>query len=401
VSFVLRVGARYETPETNGLSHFLEHMLHRGTATLPSAHAQADALESLGATLEATTGVDHGAYTLSCPRETFDEATALVGEALLRPAFTSVDVERGIVREELAEERDERGRLVDPDGVARAALFGDHALGFPIVGTPRTLRSFGRDDLENHHRRHYTTTAAAIGVSGACPAPRATLRALERAFGDAPRGRPLRAARFQRNATSPALSVVRTPSHQIGVRVAMLAPGRRVAASAAAELLLRIVDDGNATRLYHRLSDELGLCYDVSAGYEPYDDVGLFDIAAEATEDGALLALEEILRMLTDLESCGPTELELEKAKSRARHHADRTLDQAEEWSEQSALALISDVPENLHVHHSRLLEIGRAEVAGVARRMVRRKNLVVALVGPVSHAAEKRARELVRPFEG
>jgi predicted Zn-dependent peptidase len=401
VSFVLRIGARYETKDTSGISHFLEHMLHRGTSTLPSAHAQADALESLGATLEATTGVDHGAFTLSCPIETFDEAAGLLGDALLAPAFTAVDVERGIVREELAEERDERGRLVDPDGVARALLFGDHALGFPIVGTPRTLRGFGRRELDAHHARHYTSASAALAVSGAMPKRADALRTLERAFATIPEGKAVASRRFPRRAAGPALAVVRTPSHQIGVRVAMLAPGRKHRGSAACELLLRVIDDGNATRLYHRLSDELGLCYDVSAGYEPYDDVGLFDVAAEATEDGALRALEEILLLLSDLERHGPTEDELDKAKARARHHADRTLDQAESWAEQAALALVADAPATLFEHHRRLLDVNRRDVALVARSMIRRGNLAVALVGPVSRGAEKRAKALVEPFQG
>jgi predicted Zn-dependent peptidase len=400
ISFVLKIGARYETPETSGLSHFLEHMLHRGTDVHPSAHAQAVALEGLGASLDATTGVDHGTFTLSVPPENFAEATLLLGQALLRPAFSDLEVERGIVREELAEERDGRGKLVDPDGVARGLLFGDHALGFPIVGTARTLKSFRRRDLEQHHARHYTVKNAAVGVSGRLPPKREIVAAVSAAFADLPRGPAVRSKRFAGPTRGPALRVVRTPSHQIGVRVALLGPGRGARDAAAAELLLRLIDDGTSTRLYERLCDKNGLCYDVSAGYEPYDDVGLFDVAAEATEDGALRALEEILALLSELQEHGPTEDELTKAKQRARYHAERSFDQAEGAAEQAATALIAEAPATLADHHRRLFAVPSADVARVARRMIARGRIAIALVGPVSRGAEKRARELAQPFE-
>ena len=401
ISFVLKIGARYETPETSGLSHFLEHMLHRGTDLHPSAHAQAVALEDLGASLEATTGVDHGTFTLSVPTENFLSGTALLGQALLRPVFSDLEVERGIVREELAEERDGRGKLVDPDGVARGLLFGDDSLGYPIVGTARTLKSFRRRDLVGHHARHYTVKNAAVGVSGRLPPKRDVVAAVTRAFAALPAGPAVRPRRFTGRVVGPALRVVRTPSHQIGVRVALLGPGRGTRDAAAAELLLRLIDDGTSTRLYERLCDKNGLCYDVSAGYEPYDDVGLFDVAAEATEDGALRALEEVLALLAELRDHGPTEEELAKAKDRARYHAVRSLDQAESAAEQAATALIAEAPSTLAEHHRRLLQVPRADVARVARRMIASGRVAIALVGPVSRSAEKHARGLAAPFDG
>ena len=97
-SLYLRVGSRFETEQNNGISHFLEHMLFRGTENLPTAHEQALAFERLGATLYAATHVDHGVMSVSVTPKNLLKVLPLLGEVTRAPLFTDIDVERGIVR---------------------------------------------------------------------------------------------------------------------------------------------------------------------------------------------------------------------------------------------------------------------------------------------------------------
>src|SRR5438132_9462148 len=92
-----KVGSRYETPATNGLSHFLEHMLFRGTDEKPDAYALNRAIEEIGGTLYAETGRDYSLYQISLHPESLDEGIARFGEIFCAPAFCDVDVERRIV----------------------------------------------------------------------------------------------------------------------------------------------------------------------------------------------------------------------------------------------------------------------------------------------------------------
>lgn len=400
IACVVEVGARYEDEASSGLSHFLEHMLHRGTPSYRSAHELAAGIEGMGANLDAATGVDRGSLVVTTPPEMLFDALGVLGEVMTQPLFTDVDIERGIVREELLEDRDERGRLIDPDGVVRRVVFGAHPLGYPIVGTPTTLRRFGVPMLKTHHARHYTARSSVVALAGKLPTARGKLlRNLETAFGKVPRGERLRPPRFRSQAAlAGGLSIVRTTSVQASLRVACVAPGRKDRRAAASELLIRLIDDGNATRLYERLCDSRGLCYDVSAGYEAYDEAGLFDIAAEATEEAIPEVLKEIVGILEDLASRGPSPEEVAKAVQRARWHAARTLDQPESLAEQIGCGVLGADPLTPFVRAERMAACSPRQVRALARSMFRRERLAVAVVGDLGRGTE---RELRRIFAG
>jgi predicted Zn-dependent peptidase len=280
--------------------------------------------------------------------------------------------------------------LVDPDGVARAATFGAHALGQPIVGTLATLRSFDTAALSVHHARHYTSSSGVLAVSGRLP-PRATLlKRLERAFMRLPRGRRVVAPRYRATHAPPRLTIVRTHASQVSLRISSIGPGRRSQQARAAELLLRVIDDGNATRLYDRLCDRLGLCYDVSAGFEPYSDVGFFDIAADAAEASIPRVLDELLDMLFELAHAGPRPDEVQKAAQRARWQADRARDQPEGLAELAATGLLFGDVTSPGERAERLSGVTPAAMKRVAAQLFHPRALSVSLVGPVSRATER-----------
>ncbi len=399
ITFVNRVGARFERPEDAGLSHFLEHMLHRGTPRFPSAHALASGIEEIGASLDASTGVESGALTMTCPPDQLLDAADILGEITFSPLFTEIDVERGIVREELLEDRDERGRLVDPDGVARAATFGEQALGQPIVGTLSTLRRFDTAALSVHHAKHYTTSAGVLAVSGRLPPRAKLLSRLERAFMRLPRGRRVVTPRYDASHAPPRLTIVRTHASQVSLRISSIGPGRRARQVRAAELLLRVIDDGNATRLYDRLCDRLGLCYDVSAGFEAYSDVGFFDIAADAAEVSIPRVLAELCDMLFELTHAGPRPDEVQKAAQRARWQADRARDQPEALAEQAATGLLFGDVTSPGERAALLSEVPPAAIKRVAAQLFDPSRLAVSLVGPVSRATERAALATLQRF--
>src|SRR5450432_599143 len=87
IALYVRIGSRFEEPDTNGISHFLEHMLYRGTAHLPNAHAVNLAFESLGGSLYAATQADYGVFSVTLPPENIARATELFADVLCAPAF--------------------------------------------------------------------------------------------------------------------------------------------------------------------------------------------------------------------------------------------------------------------------------------------------------------------------
>ncbi|MGH7270477.1 MAG: M16 family metallopeptidase, partial [Polyangiaceae bacterium] len=260
-----RVGSRFESREDSGISHFLEHMIYRGTRRVPSAHEVNLSFERMGGSLFASTQVDHGIFSLSLPPESLEPACALFGEVLSEPAFLDIDIERGIVLEEILEDLDDEGRQVDADNLSRALIYDGHPLGFTITGSASHVRGFDTAGLRGHHERHYTAENSVLVFSGAIDEEQAR-RLAERDFGRLPRGQRVAADPPEHTQKRPRLQVVDNMSSQTELRVCFRALALSHPLRPALDVLMRLVDDGMSTRLYHRLCDSRGLCYDVSAG---------------------------------------------------------------------------------------------------------------------------------------
>ena len=124
VCLYVRAGSRYERAETNGISHFLEHMLFRGSARYPSSFALNLAIEELGGTLYAETGRDYSLYQISLNPRLLGRGMEILGDLFRAPELRDIDLERQIIVEEILEDLDERGRNVNIDDQSRKQVWG-------------------------------------------------------------------------------------------------------------------------------------------------------------------------------------------------------------------------------------------------------------------------------------
>jgi len=402
LALYVRVGSRFEDATTNGISHFLEHMLFRGTPSKPSAHEQALAFESLGGSLYAATHVDHGVLNVTLPPESLAPALALLGEVVTQPLLQHAEVERGIVREEILEDRDDDGREIDPDNLSRSLLYGDHPLGFTITGDPESLDRFDEPLLRAHLARHYVADNALLVVAGNVPAFADVEGIAERAFEGLARGARTSAPAApapvpgKKRKSGARLRVVDNQSSQTELRLAFRAVGEDDALEPATEMLLRVLDDGMSTRLYARICDELGLCYDVSGMFEVYDDDGVFDFAAGVVHERTPRVCAEILAIAKDLADHGPTAEELDRAKRRHAWSTRALRDDAEElgaWFGLNGLSRAVLTPED---RHAVLEAVTREQVRAAAERTFRPERMGVVAVGLLDGKARRELERLL-----
>jgi len=398
VALYVRVGSRFETPEQNGLSHFLEHMLYRGTPRLPHAHDVNFAFERLGGYLYAATQVDFGVFSVTLPPESLAEATPLFAEVLLEPTFADIEVEKEIVCEEILEDLDDEGRQVDADNLSRQLIYPDHSLGFTITGDEARVRSFTREMLAAHHARHYNAANAVLAFSGAVDPDRA-FELAHRAFAKMPRGERVPLTPPVHTQTAPRVRIVENVSSQTELRVCYRAVPDRSDMRPAMEMLMRILDDGMSTRLYHRICDDKGLCYDVGASYDGYDDDGVLDFAAGVRHARVSVVTREITSLLRELARTGPTDDELEKARRRHGWDMRTMLDSPEELAGFFASGLLFDRFETPEERAAKNAAVSREEIRALAELIAQPDRLNVLAVGLLDEGEDRRLEEVVKSY--
>jgi predicted Zn-dependent peptidase len=398
MALYVRVGSRFETKKTNGVSHFLEHMLYRGTDTLTSAHEVNLAFERLGGYLYAATHTDFGVFSVTLPPESLAEASRLFAEVLTRPVFRDIDTERGIVSEEILEDLDDEGRMVDADNLSRALIYGDHPLGFTITGTEAQVRAFSKPTLARHHKKHYTQATSVLSFSGAID-PKEVLSLAAKHWKDLPAGKPIRASRPVHTQQKPRLQIVPNMSSQTELRVCLRAIAERSPMRPAMDMLMRILDDGMSTRLYHRLSDERGLCYDVSASFDGYEDDGILDFAASCQHDRTHTVTREILALMKELAKDGPTKAELEKAKQRNAWDVRGMADSPEDWGGFFAGGHLFDRFETPWERLARNAKVTADDIKRMAAYLARPEQLNVLAVGMVEGKNHTRLQKVIADF--
>ena len=214
-----RIGSRFESAADNGISHFLEHMLHRGTQRYPSAHALAFAFETLGGALSAMTYVDHGALSLGAPPENLSELVRILAEVLLQPIFSGLDVEKGL-REEILESLDKDGARWTPTPCCARWLFRITRW-VPDTGSLSTLE-LDIPLLHRHHAARYVAEGSVVTVAGPID-PEAMLAQVADVFKALPNGaEPATVAPAPR--TGLRFSHVKYTGSQASVRVGFRAP---------------------------------------------------------------------------------------------------------------------------------------------------------------------------------
>ena len=400
VAVHVRTGSRYETLATNGLSHFLEHMIYRGTSRLPSAHAVNDAFERLGGYLYAATQTYFGVFSLSLPPESLDAACRLFGEVLRGPAFLDIELEKGIVCEEILEDRDDEGREVDADNISRALIYPSHPLGYTITGDEEHVRSFTEPMLRAHHEKHYVGDGSVLTFTGAIDRSTAE-RLARRDFDPLRRGERVAAVPPAHDQDRPRMSHVPNQSSQTELRVCFRAESERSTTRPAVDMLMRIIDDGMSTRLYHRLCDDQGLCYDVSAGYDGYEDDGIIDFAAGVQHKRVDRVTREILTLVTELATTGPTGDEMEKAKRRHAWDLEAMLDSPEDLASFFGAGALFDAFETPAERLAKLSAVTGDDVRAAARTLANPARLNVVTVGMLEPREQKRLEETVMGFTG
>ncbi len=260
------------------------------------------------------------------------------------------------------------------------------------------MRSFDETDAARAPRAPLRRPGLGTDLHGSRGSEEAE-RLARRDFGALPAGERVLAVPPCHDQSQPRLLVVPNQSSQTDLRVCFRAPGECSPERPALDLLMRIVDDGMSTRLYHRICDDQGLCYDVSAGYDGYEDDGVVDFAAGVQHKRVERVTREILTLMTELAARGPTEDEVRKAKQRHAWDLEAMLDSPEDVGSFLGTGALFTTVETPEARLQALQSVSRDAVQEVTRTLVAPERLNVVAVGLLDPREERRLEETVMGF--
>jgi predicted Zn-dependent peptidase len=267
----VRVGSRDEPADDAGVSHFLEHLLFKGTATR-SGREISEAIEAVGGEMNAHTGHEHTAFYTRVPGSAAAVGLDLLVDVLTAPAFDEDDVEseRQVILEELHQAEDEGDDRVHT--LAHERLWGEHPLGREVLGTLASIDALDRDRIAGFFADHYDPANVALVAAGAVDHDE-VVAAGERFEHRVRATRPERCAPDGPGPVDP-IGLVRRPLEQAHLAIAWpglpAADGDRYAQA----VLNQIFGGGLSSRLFQEIREDRGLAYSVFSSTSSYQDAG-------------------------------------------------------------------------------------------------------------------------------
>ena len=289
-------GGRFERPAEGGFSHFLEHMLFKGSRKRPSTKALSQPLERVGGQFNAYTAAEHTCFHAVVPADAAALAADVLGDMFAHPLFDPGEIgrERKVVLEEIKMYHDDPASHAAD--LSLAGLWPRHPLGRPILGTPRTLAAADHDALAAYHRRRYTARGAIVAAAGRLEHGRVVdlVRPFAEALSAGPA--PTCAAASRAPAPAPVVADLRE-TQQVQAVVSFRSFGRTDPRRSAATVLCHVLGGGLTSRLFMSVRERHGLAYSISSANQSFRDTGAFQVyagldAARAAQGLALVARE-------------------------------------------------------------------------------------------------------------
>lgn len=296
----LGVGSRYELAERAGISHFLEHMVFKGTERRPDPAMISQEIEGVGGILNAATGRESTSYWAKIPSvhlaRTFDVLADMLRHSVFEPA--EVEKERAVIIEEI------RGSNDTPDDLIHDAIdevvWEDQSVGRPIAGTETTVGSISRDDLLAYLAGQYQANRLVVAAAGDVRHDE-VVELAEQYLSDLPNGTPDTFVPAEIRQSEPRLRLIQRPTEQahlcLGFPALPYTDDRRF----TQDMIDAVLSSGMSSRLFQEIRERLGLVYSVYAYFREYADVGQGVVYAGTDPQRVERTIEAVMKELDKL----------------------------------------------------------------------------------------------------
>lgn len=396
LGFFLGVGSRYESEAMAGASHFIEHMLFKGTEQWPTALDIAEAIEGKGGVFNASTGLEMTLYWAKVAAAHLPRALDVVTDMLLHATFDPAEIEkeRAVISEEISYSLDA------PDSLAQLLVsqlqWPNHPLGRDIVGTRESIASFSRDSLLAYMADHYRPGKTILGLAGRVNHGEIVTWA-ESHLAEWEPAPPMRWEPAPPNGNGPRLQVQHRDTEQAHLTFSFAGLPRSDPDRFALRLLNLILGEGMRSRLFQTVRERLGLAYSVESYVSALHDtgsVGLYAGVSTSRAEGAIRAiLDELDRLRQEPVPMAELRKALEFIQGRTALSMEDSFTIAAWYARQHLLG-----PEVLEPEEAmeRFETVQPADIQRLAQTLFLEERLNLAVVGPFSQNGN-RFRQTIR----
>ena len=297
----IRAGSRHELPEVNGISHFVEHMVFKGTKSR-SAQRIAREVDAIGGNLDAFTGKETVCFNIKVLDEHVPTALDVLSDLVLNPVFATDEItrERGVILEEIKMDEDNPDYLVHE--IFTQAFWKDHPLGKPILGTKETVRRFERETLCSYYGQKFHGGNMIFSAAGNIDHDN-FVEQVTRRFESLPAGESLTVKVPPKTAARIILKNKKS-LEQVQLCLGVPAPPIADESRYVTLVLNTILGGGMSSRLFQTVREERGLAYSIYSDLNPYSDTGSLCVYAGTSSDRAVqvvqLVMEQFRRLKTE-----------------------------------------------------------------------------------------------------
>lgn len=378
------VGSRHEKVENAGISHFLEHLLFRGTRDFDTGEKLEQAFEEIGGSVNASVDAETTCFFSRFHPDHLNRTVFLFASLLLRPLFLDTEIERRIILEEALEDVNEKGEIICTDQLIAGLCWPAHPLSLPTIGSRESLTAIRREDLMAHHGACYTPENALLAVAGRVRHEE-VMKAVAAHFGKWTGGsaKPVPIPFPGGASNAPRCAWVHDNDSQVEMEIAFRLPGRHDVPAAPLKILRRLLAGGMASRLMRRLREELGLIYGVEGTLVLFADSGLFSFSLAVAPEKMVETLRETLAVLDKICREPVAEEELARAAKGMLFDLEFSRDQTEEMAGRYGWGMMVGSLKTIDEERRAILAETPASLLATAARYLHPESLRGAVVGP------------------
>src|SRR4051812_35444588 len=396
IGFWIGAGSRDERDDRAGVSHFIEHLLFKGSRSYDALQI-AETFDAMGAELNAATSREHTVVYARVADRHVEKAIEVMTDMVFAPSFAEVDQEREVVLEEIAMYEDAPQDLVHD--LFSDAVFGSHALGRPVIGTVEVISTISKRAIAGYHRSMYAGGNIVVSAAGNITHER--LLSLLQRF-EARSALPVRASPHPRRPIArippPGLRFQRKDTEQYHLCIGAPGIARTDRRRFAASLLDGILGGSASSRLFQEIREKRGMAYAVYSFASQYTDTGLIGIYLGTREENVAACLEICAEQLAEIAAGKLRPRELERAKENLKGRIVLSMESTSNRMSRLGKSLITDT--ELLSFERIIAEIDAVDadqIGELASLLLAAERLSVSGVGP-DEKRFRRAVERVNP---